>query len=200
MGSHDVFRGGRMQKFILTVMLAASAMLAGCAGVPKGIAPVENFNAQRYLGAWYEIARLEHRQEKGLRNITAHYRLRDDGGIDVLNRGYDPQKGEWRTAKGKAYFVKGPDVGHLKVSFYGPFYDSYIVFGLDEADYQYAYVTSSDKNSLWFLSRNPHVSEKAMDRFIKKARELGFATDKLVYVEQKSMDGDKAFPMHPLKN
>ncbi len=189
-----------MRKFFLAVIITTFSLLTGCAGVPKGITPVENFNAQRYLGAWYEIARLEHRHEKGLRNITAHYRLRDDGGIGIVNRGYDPQKGEWRTAEGKAYFVKGPNVGHLKVSFYGPFYDSYIVFDLDEVDYQYAYVTGSDRNLLWFLSRTPQVSDKAMDRFIKKARELGFATDKLIFVEQKSGKGDKAFPMHPLND
>ena len=177
-----------MRKFLLAVMVTASALvlLAGCAGIPKGITPVENFNAQRYLGAWYEIARLEHRYEKGLSNITAHYSMRDDGGINVLNRGYDAQKGEWRTAEGKAYFVKGPDTGYLKVSFFGPFYDSYVVFGLDEADYQYAYVTSSDRSSLWFLSRTPRVTDKAMERFIKKARELDFATDKLIHVEQKN--------------
>ena len=182
-------------------MVTASALvlLAGCAGIPKGITPVENFNAQRYLGAWYEIARLEHRYEKGLSNITAHYSMRDDGGIDVLNRGYDAQKREWRTAEGKAYFVKDPTTGYLKVSFFGPFYDSYVVFGLDEADYQYAYVTSSDRNSLWFLSRTPHVTDKTMERFIKKARELGFATDKLIHVEQKNVPGEKTFPMHPLK-
>ena len=121
-----------MRKFFLAVIITASAFLGGCAGVPKGITPVDNFNAKRYLGAWYEIARLEHRYEKGLRNITAHYRLRGDGGIDVLNRGYDPEKGEWRTAEGKAYFVKEPNIGYLKVSFFGPFYDSYVVFGLDE--------------------------------------------------------------------
>jgi apolipoprotein D and lipocalin family protein len=188
-----------MRKFFLAIIIAAFGLLAGCAGVPKGITPVEKFNAQRYLGAWYEIARLEHPYEKGLSNITAHYRLRDDGGIDVLNRGYDAQKGEWRTAEGKAYFVKGPDVGYLKVSFFGPFYGSYVVFGLDGADYQYSYVTGSDRNSLWLLSRTPHVPDKVMGRFIQKARELGFATDKLVYVEQKSVKADKTFPMHPLK-
>ena len=110
------------------------------------------------------------------------------------------KKGEWRTAEGKAYFVKGPDTGYLKVSFFGPFYDSYVVFGLDEADYQYAYVTSSDRSSLWFLSRTPRVTDKAMERFIKKARELDFATDKLIHVEQKYAPGEKTFPMHPLKN
>jgi apolipoprotein D and lipocalin family protein len=191
-----------MKKFLHAVMVTASALvlLTGCAGIPKGITPVENFNAQRYLGAWYEIARLEHRYEKGLSNITAHYSMRDDGGIDVLNRGYDAQKREWRTAEGKAYFVKDPTTGYLKVSFFGPFYDSYVVFGLDEANYQYAYVTSSDRNSLWFLSRNPHVTDKTMERFIKKARELGFDTDKLIHVEQKNVPGEKTFPMHPLKN
>jgi apolipoprotein D and lipocalin family protein len=189
-----------MLKYFLAIIIAAFGLLAGCAGVPKGITPVNNFNAQRYLGAWYEIARLEHRYEKGLSNITAHYNMRDDGGIDVLNRGYDAKKGEWRTAAGKAYFVKDPNTGYLKVSFFGPFYDSYVVFGLDDVDYQYAYVTGSNRSSLWFLSRTPQVPDKAMDRFIKKARELGFATDKLIHVDHKGVKADKTLPMHPLKN
>ena len=106
-----------MHKLLLILLAASSLMLTGCeVGIPKGITPVKDFDAQRYLGDWFEIARLEHSHEKGLSNITANYSLREDGGIRVLNRGYDPEKKEWRTAEGKAYFVESPDIGYLKVS------------------------------------------------------------------------------------
>lgn len=171
-----------MKKLLLTLLVAASAILTGCVGIPQGIAPVKNFNTQRYLGDWYEIARLEHSFEKGLSDITAHYNLRDDGGIQVLNRGYDAQKGEWRMAEGKAYPMESPDIGYLKVSFFGPFYGSYVVFGLDEVGYQYAFVTGPDRSYLWLLSRTPCVEDTVLEKFIKKAGELGFDTGKLIFV------------------
>ncbi|MDN5836136.1 MAG: lipocalin family protein [Nitrosospira sp.] len=172
-----------MEKLLFTLLVAVSTILAGCAGIPKGVTPVKNFEVQRYLGQWYEIARLEHPYEKGLCGITANYSLRDDGGLRVLNRGYDPQKGEWRKAEGKAYFMKNPEIGYLKVSFFGPFYGSYVIFGLDEADYQYSFVTGANKSYLWLLARTPRVEDEVLDRFIKKADMLGFDTDKLIYVE-----------------
>src|SRR5512134_2497998 len=101
-----------MRKLMLFVVMAAMVSLAGCSsiGVPKGITPVSHFDTQRYLGEWYEIARLEHSFEKGLSDITATYSLRDDGGINVLNRGYDAEKDEWREAQGRAYPVESPAV------------------------------------------------------------------------------------------
>ncbi|MDQ3185114.1 MAG: lipocalin family protein, partial [Pseudomonadota bacterium] len=159
------------------------AALAGCAGLPKGITPVKNVDVQRYLGEWYEIARLEHTFEKGLTDITATYSMRDDGGINVVNKGYDPQKGEWRIAKGKAYFVGSPNTGHLKVSFFGPFYGSYVIFDLDKDDYRYSFVTGSDRSYLWLLSRTPRIADEVLGKFKKEAAELGFDTDKLIYVK-----------------
>ena len=99
---------------------------------------------ERYLGKWYEIARLDHSFERGLSRVTAEYSLRDDGGLRVLNRGYAAADGEWSTAEGKAYFVRERDVGYLKVSFFGPFYGSYVIFELDDADYQYAFIAGND--------------------------------------------------------
>jgi apolipoprotein D and lipocalin family protein len=177
-----------MRKFLLAFFIVIAGPLTGCMGIPEGITPVSNFDTRRYLGEWYEIARLEHTFEKGLTDITATYSLRDDGGIRVVNRGYDPQKGEWRVAEAKAYPAGGPDVGYLKVSFFGPFYGSYVIFGLDEAskgDYQYAYVTGANKSHLWFLARTPRVSEEALNKFKKEAAALGFETDKLIYPEHK---------------
>ncbi len=175
-----------MNKVLHSVlMIAVVAILAGCAGIPKGVTPVKNFDTQRYLGDWYEIARLEHSFEKGLSDITANYSLRDDGGIRVLNRGYDAKKGEWRVAEGKAYPMEGASTGYFKVSFFGPFYGSYVIFDLDKADYGYSFVTGADKSYLWLLSRTPRVPDEVLSKFIKKANQLGFDTDKLIYVKHK---------------
>ena len=103
-------------------MLFAIALLAGCAQIPDGVQAVEGFDTARYLGKWYEIARLDHRFERGLTNVTAVYTARDDGSIGVDNRGFDPAKGEWRQAEGRAKLAGAPGSGMLKVSFFGPFY------------------------------------------------------------------------------
>jgi apolipoprotein D and lipocalin family protein len=167
------------------LMIAAVAILTGCAGIPKGVTPIKNFDTQRYLGEWYEIARLEHSSEKGLTDITANYSVRDDGGIKIVNRGYDPKKGEWRVAEGKAYPMEGPNTGYFKVSFFGPFYGSYVIFDVDKPDYRYSFVTGADKSYLWLLSRTPHVTDTVLNKFIKEAGQLGFDTDKLIYVKHK---------------
>jgi apolipoprotein D and lipocalin family protein len=158
--------------------------LGGCVGIPDGIHPVDGFQLDRYLGKWYEIARLDHSFERGLQRVTAEYSLREDGGVRVINRGFSSGKSTWKQAEGRAYFVRGVDEGYLKVSFFGPFYGSYVVFELDKDAYQYAFVTSSNRSYLWFLSRTPTVSRELRDRFVKRAAELGFATDKLLFVEQ----------------
>ena len=113
-------------------------LLTGCVGVPENVKPVEDFKLEKYLGKWYEIARLDHSFERGLTQVTATYSLRSDGGVKVINRGYAAADDSWKQAEGKAYFVKSPDVAYLKVSFFGPFYGAYVVFALDQAGYQYA--------------------------------------------------------------
>lgn len=128
--------------------MAFALLLTGCVGLPENVKPVDDFNADKYLGKWYEIARLDHSFERGLSKVSASYSLRDDGGIRVLNRGYDAQKQQWKEAEGKAYFMNGADQGYLKVSFFGPFYGSYIVFELDHENYQYSLVSGPDKSYL----------------------------------------------------
>jgi len=167
----------------LTVLTLAALLLAGCTGVPDGITPVTNFEIKRYLGKWYEIARLDHRFERGMNQVTAEYRLRDDGGIEVINRGYLVEDGQWKTATGKAYLMDGSDTGHLKVSFFGPFYASYVIFELDYVGYEYAFVTSHDKSYLWLLSRTPAISEPVKQLFLDRARQLGFSTQDLIFVD-----------------
>jgi apolipoprotein D and lipocalin family protein len=161
-----------------------SVFIIGCLGTPKGIQPVADFELERYLGKWYEIARLDHKFERGLQNVSAEYTLREDGGVRVLNRGFSTTKNKWTQAEGKAFFVKNQDEGYLKVSFFGPFYGSYVVFELDKTDYQYAYVAGNTTSYLWLLSRTPTVPQERIDDFIQKSKQLGFDTDKLIFVDQ----------------
>jgi len=163
--------------------IALLAMGVGCTDIPEGIEPVNKFQVERYLGTWYEIARLDHSFERGLEQVSASYARREDGGLQVINRGYDPAEGSWQEAEGKAYFAGSADSGHLKVSFFGPFYASYVVFALPGRNYQQAYVTGYNRDYLWFLSRSPNVSRAQKQAFIEHARALGFAVDDLVWVK-----------------
>lgn len=169
-----------MKKFLMSFAL----LLTGCVGLPENVKPVDHFNADRYLGKWYEVARLDHSFERGLSRVSASYSLRDDGGIRVINRGYDAQKQQWKEAEGKAYFVNGKDLGYLKVSFFGPFYGAYVVVELDHEGYQYSLVSGPDKSYLWILSRTPQMNPATQKRLIEKAAALGYDTGKLIFVEQ----------------
>ncbi len=168
---------------LIVCVVAMCWTMNSCTGIADGITPVKNFNQEKYLGTWYEIARLDHKFERGLSEITAVYSVKDDGGIKVINTGYNKEKGEWTTAEGKAYFVGESDVAHLKVSFFGPFYGSYVVFDLDEKDYDYAYITSYNKDYLWFLSRTPNVSKADKQKFLDRAKQDGFDVDELIFVD-----------------
>jgi apolipoprotein D and lipocalin family protein len=152
--------------------------------MPEGVEPVDDFELDRYLGKWYEIARLDHPFERGLSRVTAEYRMRDDGGVRVVNRGFSAEKGEWDEAEGKAYFVASPGLAHLKVSFFGPFYGSYVVFELDKENYQYAFVSGPKTSYLWLLARTPTVSAEVLQRFIERSQALGFDTQALILVDQ----------------
>lgn len=169
--------------FLKQVIFLLSLLLIGCVGIPENIRPIEHFNVQKYLGTWHEIARLDHSFERGLINISANYSLREDGGIKVLNRGYSPEKKEWNEAEGKAYFVQSPSDGYLKVSFFGPFYGSYIIFDLDE-NYRYSLISGPDKSYFWLLARDKKIDEALKTKLVSKAAALGFDTSKLIYTTQ----------------
>ncbi len=172
-----------MRRILLTL---TALLLTACVKYPDTVIPVKDFDLDRYLGTWYEIARLDHSFERGLEQVTAEYSLREDGGVRVINRGYSTDKGEWKQAEGKAYFVREADEGYLKVSFFGPFYGAYAVFELDHDAYQYAFVSGPNESYLWFLSRTPTVSDSLKSRFIQTARNHGFNTDELIFVDQTS--------------
>ncbi len=173
--------------FMVRIIAMGLLLLTGCTGLPKGVAPVQGFELQNYLGTWYEIARLDHRFERGLSRVSATYSMRDDGGVTVLNRGYSAKKQAFEEAKGKAHFKGDPNTAHLKVSFFGPFYGSYVVFELDP-QYRHAFVAGYNQNYLWLLSRTPEVSEEVFEAFVESAQQKGFDTSELIRVDQSAIE------------
>jgi apolipoprotein D and lipocalin family protein len=174
------------------LLLTLMFFLAACTGKPDGVEPVTGIELERYLGNWYEIALLDHCFERCLDNITAVYSRRDDGGVRVINRGYSRTDHEWQQAEGKAYFVADADTGYLKVSFFGPFYGSYIIFALDKENYRYAFISGPDTSYLWLLARSPQIDSKIISEFTEQANQLGFDTSKLIYVDHDEISEDKS--------
>ena len=166
-------------------LCALLILTSGCTGIPDNVSPVSGFDVNRYLGTWYEIARLDHSFERGLEQVTAEYSLRDDGGIRVVNQGYDRIKQRWERTEGKAYFTGDSDVGRLKVSFFGPFYGGYNIIDLDQDSYRYALVAGPDTSYLWILARQPQLDISITERLLSKASGLGFDTSLMIFVEQK---------------
>jgi apolipoprotein D and lipocalin family protein len=164
--------------------LSGIFLLAGCAVTPQGVMPVEGFELDRYLGTWYEIARLDHRFERGLSQVSAIYSKRSDGGIDVINRGKDDLTGAWKEVKGRGYFVGEPTVARLKVSFFWPFYGGYNVIDLDLERYSYALVCGPNRDYLWILARTRQLDEGIISQLVASAEILDFDTGKLVRVDQ----------------
>jgi apolipoprotein D and lipocalin family protein len=167
-----------LKKFFAFLIL----ILPGCVSIPDGISPVNSFDINHYLGKWYEIARLDHSFERGLENVGAEYSFRDDGGVRIINRGYDPETKKWKQAEGKAYFVGESNVGRLKVSFFGPFYGGYNIIILDKKGYSYSVVCGPDRSYLWILSRTQEMDAAILADLIQQAEDLGFETDALIFV------------------
>jgi len=168
------------RKRILPIALL-TLLLGACTGLPDGVEAVSGVDLDRYLGTWYEIARLDHSFERGLNQVTAVYSRREDGGIRVVNRGFNADSSEWQEAEGRAYPVGDPTEGVLKVSFFGPFYGGYNIIALDRTGYQYAMVAGPNRSYLWILARTPRLEENTLNRLLEHARSLGFAVDELIY-------------------
>ncbi|MFI0488170.1 MAG: outer membrane lipoprotein Blc [Yersinia sp. (in: enterobacteria)] len=167
-----------------SVLVATLLSVACNVTAPKDVKVVDNFQLPRYLGTWYEIARLDHSFERGLDSVTANYTPRDDGGINVINRGYNPKKQQWQESIGKAYFIGSPQQASLKVSFFGPFYGGYNVIDLDD-EYQHALIAGPNKDYLWILSRTPTINTQTRDRLVAVAKSYGFPVDELIWVKQR---------------
>jgi apolipoprotein D and lipocalin family protein len=173
----------KVLKSVFVLITTSFVLLLFTAGtIPKGAVAVKPFDVNKYLGHWYEIARLDIKQERGLDNTTAHYSLKDNGMIKVVNKGFNAEKGEWKEAEAKAKFADDPNVGMLKVSFFGPFYSGYNVIALDN-QYRYALVAGENLKYLWILSRETTIPDGIKAEYLKKAQEIGYKTDELIWVK-----------------
>lgn len=163
------------------LLLLSLILISGCTGLPRGVEPVTGFEVNRYLGKWHEIARLDHSFERGLTDVTAEYSRREDGGLRVLNSGYNADTGQRQSAEGKAYFIESPDVGRLKVSFFGPFYGGYNIIALDKDNYSYVMIAGNSFDYLWILAREPTLAPDILQSLLDQAQSMGFATENLIY-------------------
>ena len=167
------------------LLLIVMSGFYSCSTIPKGVVAVKPFHKEKYLGKWYEIARLDFKFEKNLKNTTAEYSLNDDGSIKVDNRGFNFLKGKNEQAVGKAKFIGDENIAMLKVSFFGPFYAGYNVIALDE-DYKYALVSGDHIKYLWILSRETTIPDEIRNTYLKIADNLGYKTSDLVWVKHDS--------------
>lgn len=165
------------------VTAGALLILKSCRTIPKGAKAVTPFDSEKYLGKWYEVARLDYVFEKNLDHTTAEYSMRKDGNIKVVNKGHNYKTGKNKEATGVAKFLESPDIAKLKVSFFGPFYAGYNVIAIDN-DYKYALVAGKNLKYLWLLSRTPTMPEEVKAKYLKKAAALGYKVDDLNWVKQ----------------
>ena len=156
-------------------------LLAGCMGIPRGVTVVDNFAIDRFLGTWYEVARIDNSFENDLEQVSALYTLSEDGSLKVLNKGYDRKKREVQTIEGRGVFVGDTRKGALKVSFFGPFYASYNIIALDKVGYRWAMVCGRDPAYFWILSKAPQMEPKLLKELVIRAKSLGFDTEHLHY-------------------
>jgi len=174
------------RRYLGTILL--SLFLSGCAlGPPSGVVPISGFELSRYLGHWYEIARLDHSFERGMTDVSARYRLRDDNSVEVINRGYEPANGRWREAVGTARLIGEPTRGSLKVSFFGPFYGGYHIAALDP-DYRWSLVVGPDTGYAWILARDKILPVGIREQLVKQAAAIGIDTNALIWVEHTKDD------------
>lgn len=163
-----------------TVLYILCLCLGGCYGYPDKVRPIENFDAPKYMGTWYEIARLDHSFERGLTNVSATYRL-EDGTIKIINKGYSEKQKKWEFATGKAVFAQEHNRGYLHVSFLGPFSSTYLIFELGE-NYEYAFVCGPNTDYLWLLSRKASGNKPLIEQFRQEVAKKGFNPDNLIIV------------------
>jgi apolipoprotein D and lipocalin family protein len=184
---------------ILSLIFGVATIVTGCTSIPEGLQPVTGFEPDRYLGKWYEIARLDHSFERDLSNVSATYTRGENDDIRVKNRGFNTKTGAWKQIEGHARFLEGDTVGSLKVSFFGPFYGGYHIIALDRQDYRYAMVTGPSRSYLWILARNKTLEESIYAELVSRADAWSFDTKQLIRVEHNLPDEEMRLPEHSIK-
>lgn len=173
----------------LSIVLVLVLTIVSCQRTvsPEKAIIVENFDVNRYLGTWYEIARFDFKFEKDLDNTSAQYALDKEGNVEVLNSGFNVIDKEWKKADGKAKFRGDKTVGALEVSFFGPFYSGYNIIALDEG-YNYALIAGKNLDYLWILSRTKTIPEEIKQQYLAIAQEVGYDITRLIWVAHEKDD------------
>jgi len=175
----------KKEKLAAALIIGAGAAVAAYSllskDIPTGAMPVQQFDMNKYLGLWHEIARLPNRIERTFNQLTEEYLDNGDGTYKVITKGFDFKKGKWTEATGKIKFLDTEDIGMLRVSYFGPFYANYNILALDE-NYQYAMVSGSGLSYLWLLSRETTMPDDVKIRFLKIANEIGFEIGELEWL------------------
>lgn len=167
-------------KQLLILLLASS--FTSCM-TTKELPTIDWVDINKYTGQWYEIARLPNSFEKGLECVTANYSVKENGKIEVLNKGYSSKKEKYKTAKGTARIPDPAFPGRLKVTFFWPFYGDYYIISLDE-NYKHALVGDPSRQYLWVLSRNREVSEEVYSEMMAIAERNGFDISSIIRINQ----------------
>lgn len=170
----------------MLLILFIVGTLLGCVVATPALAmidrtTVEDFDLHRFLGHWYEIARYENRFERHLEGVEAHYTLRDDGTIEVVNRGIDTRTGRVKESRGTAKPTAVP--GQLRVSFFLFFYSDFNILAIDP-DYRWALIGSRSEKYLWILARTPRLGATTLAEILRIVEERGYPTASLNFVEQ----------------
>lgn len=167
--------------FILFLILGISSCSTAENNKNIDNSTVKSLDITKFMGKWYEIARYEHRFEKGMSHVTATYTLKEDGKIEVLNEGIN--NGERKEAKGRAKQPDPNDPGKLKVSFFLWFYSDYYILELDK-DYRYVVIGSSSDKYLWIMSREKTLPNDVLSNLLNNLQQRGYDTMKLLFVDQ----------------
>ena len=149
------------------------------------VATVESVDLERYLGEWFEVARLPAWFQRSCAgDVRASYAKRPDGRIDVINR-CRTSEGRIVEAHGVARIVDARSFAKLKVRFapaalsFLPFvWGDYWILGLAD-DYSWAVVGSPDRKYLWILSRSVALEAARFDAAMAIVRAQGFDADRL---------------------
>ena len=164
-----------MKKVVLILLLF---FLISCSKEIDKNLVIKDFNINKYLGTWYEIARFNHIFEKNLYNVKAEYSLKDNK-IIIKNSGYNKKTGKQKIITGTAT-IKNKNIGQLKISFFAPIKSEYNIILLDK-NYRYAVVSGKNYNYLWILSRNKNMDEELYNKILNKVKNMGFSVENLVY-------------------
>ncbi len=159
--------------------------MAGDQQLPETVSQVD---LKRYVGTWYEIARVPNWfQDQCVGNVTADYKQLGDGNIEVINRCLD-ETGMIDEVRGVARIIDASTNAKLEVSFISLFglnlfWGDYWILDLDP-EYQWAVIGEPKRKYLWILSRAPTLDQETLDGILSRLPAKGYEADRLNWTLQ----------------